>query len=122
MIRAPFPLSYPWAHQKVMLKLRDMLLAHGFQVWMDVDQMSDRDNIFDSMAAAVEQASVVVVCISQEYVQSENCRLECQYVSNLQLCMQARQLLMTLCRRARITSRWCQCARTRPLYQLAGLA
>jgi len=64
-----------------MLKLRDMLLAHGFQVWMDVDQMSDRDNIFDSMAAAVEQASVVVVCICQEYVQSENCRLECQYVS-----------------------------------------
>ena len=64
-----------------MLKLRDMLLAHGFQVWMDVDQMSDRDNIFDSMAAAVEQASVVVVCISQEYVQSENCRMECQYVS-----------------------------------------
>jgi len=83
--------SYAWAHQKVMLKLRDMLLAHGFQVWMDVDQMSDRDNIFDSMAAAVEQASVVVVCISQEYVQSENCRLECQYVSSLLACIHARQ-------------------------------
>ena len=80
-----------------MLKLRDMLLAHGFQVWMDVDQMSDRDNIFDSMAAAVEQASVVVVCICQEYVQSENCRLECQYVSSLLVGMHASHSLTQHC-------------------------
>eukprot|EP00045_Choanoeca_perplexa_P012665 m.139564 g.139564 ORF g.139564 m.139564 type:complete len:760 (-) comp16090_c0_seq9:140-2419(-) len=72
-------LSYAWAHQKVMLQLRDTLLAQGLRVWMDVDQMSDRNNIFESMAAAVEEASVVVVCISQEYAESANCRLECQY-------------------------------------------
>eukprot|EP00045_Choanoeca_perplexa_P012663 m.139601 g.139601 ORF g.139601 m.139601 type:complete len:756 (-) comp16090_c0_seq15:140-2407(-) len=72
-------LSYSWAHQKVMLQLRDTLLAQGLRVWMDVDQMSDRNNIFESMAAAVEEASVVVVCISQEYAESANCRLECQY-------------------------------------------
>eukprot|EP00045_Choanoeca_perplexa_P012796 m.141752 g.141752 ORF g.141752 m.141752 type:complete len:733 (+) comp16136_c0_seq2:290-2488(+) len=72
-------LSYPWTHQAVMFRVRDMLLAQGFKVWMDVDQMSNCDNIFESMAAAVEHASVLVVCICQEYAESENCRLECQY-------------------------------------------
>ena len=42
------------------------------QVWMDIDQMGG--STLESMAKAVEQSRIVLMCMSQKYKNSPNCR------------------------------------------------
>ena len=46
--------------------------ADGFRVWVDVDEMAG--STLEAMALAVEKASVVLVCASEKYKLSPNCR------------------------------------------------
>ncbi|XP_038078853.1 uncharacterized protein LOC119746126 isoform X2 [Patiria miniata] len=70
-------LSYQWAAQKVVLKVRDLLVTAGYRVWVDVDCMYG--STLQSMAEAVENAEVILVCISERYKESPNCRTEAEY-------------------------------------------
>ncbi|XP_069137832.1 uncharacterized protein [Argopecten irradians] len=70
-------ISYNWADQKMLLKVRDNLQAAGYKVWMDVDNMEG--DILDAMARAVEDAHIVLMCYSEKYKESKNCRTEAQY-------------------------------------------
>ena len=65
-------ISYQWANQKILIKIRDELRKKGYDVWMDIDQMGG--STLAAMADAVEKASVVLVCMSQKYKDSPNCR------------------------------------------------
>ena len=65
-------ISYQWDVQRPMIQLKNQLQAHGYKVWMDVDEMGG--STLESMAKAVENASVVLVCVSQKYKESPNCR------------------------------------------------
>ena len=65
-------ISYQWANQKSLIKIRDELKKNGYNVWMDIDQMGG--STLAAMADAVERASVVLVCMSQKYKDSPNCR------------------------------------------------
>ncbi|XP_074661452.1 uncharacterized protein LOC141914074 isoform X2 [Tubulanus polymorphus] len=70
-------ISYNWDNQETILKIRDFLRAAGLKVWIDVDHMSD--NLLESMALAVENASIVLICMSEKYKESPNCRTEGEY-------------------------------------------
>ena len=65
-------ISYQWDVQTLVIKLKDRLQADGYKVWMDIDEMGGCT--LESMAKAVENASVVLVCVSQKYKESPNCR------------------------------------------------
>ena len=65
-------ISYQWANQKSLIKIRDELKKNGYNVWMDIDQMGG--STLAAMADAVERASVVLICMSQKYKDSPNCR------------------------------------------------
>ena len=65
-------ISYQWDVQKPMIQLKNQLQAQGYKVWMDIDEMGG--STLESMAKAVENASVVLVCVSQKYKESPNCR------------------------------------------------
>ena len=65
-------ISYQWDVQKSMIQLKTQLQAHGFKVWMDIDEMGG--STLESMARAVENAAVVLVGVSQKYKESPNCR------------------------------------------------
>ena len=65
-------ISYQWDAQKSMIQLKTQLQAQGYKVWMDIDEMGG--STLESMARAVENASVVLVCVSQKYKESPNCR------------------------------------------------
>ena len=65
-------ISYQWDVQKSMIQLKNQLQAQGYKVWMDIDEMGG--STLESMARAVENASVVLVCVSQKYKESPNCR------------------------------------------------
>jgi hypothetical protein len=58
------------------------LKAKGHQVWIDVEQIYGSS--LESMASAVENASVFLMCVSEKYYLSPNCRLEAEYAVRLQ--------------------------------------
>ncbi|KAJ3025168.1 UNVERIFIED_CONTAM: hypothetical protein HDU68_007416 [Siphonaria sp. JEL0065] len=71
-------LSYQWDSQSKVLLIRDELKKrYGLNVWMDVDKM--RDNIFTSMAEAVDKSKVVAAFVNGKYQASPNCLSELSY-------------------------------------------
>eukprot|EP00735_Rhodelphis_limneticus_P011738 TRINITY_DN4876_c0_g1::TRINITY_DN4876_c0_g1_i1::g.1023::m.1023 TRINITY_DN4876_c0_g1::TRINITY_DN4876_c0_g1_i1::g.1023 ORF type:complete len:639 (-),score=63.38,TIR_2/PF13676.1/1.5e-16,TIR/PF01582.15/1.8e-05,Arm/PF00514.18/5.5e+03,Arm/PF00514.18/21,Arm/PF00514.18/1.6e+03,Arm/PF00514.18/7.5e+03,Arm/PF00514.18/0.006,Arm/PF00514.18/98,V-ATPase_H_N/PF03224.9/1.4e+03,V-ATPase_H_N/PF03224.9/0.00081,DUF2007/PF09413.5/3.7e+02,DUF2007/PF09413.5/1.8,DUF2007/PF09413.5/64,KAP/PF05804.7/13,KAP/PF05804.7/5.7 TR len=69
--------SYNWAHQPCILKLRQRLAEAGIPVWIDVEQM--KGSILETMADAVENSSIVIIAMSSHYKESANCRLEAEF-------------------------------------------
>lgn len=74
-------LSYEHSSKQVVRGVRDELKKGGVPLWFDEDNMSG--NVFDAMAAAVEQASIIVAFFSQGYMKSPNCRRELEYAARL---------------------------------------
>ncbi|OWF45802.1 uncharacterized protein LOC110456578 [Mizuhopecten yessoensis] len=70
-------LSYNWAHQPVLLKVYDSLKTAGFPLWMDVYNM--KGNVLDAMSQAVLDSEIVVICASEQYGNSANCRTEAEF-------------------------------------------
>lgn len=56
--------------------------SRGHQVWIEVDQIYGSS--LSSMAEAIENASVVLMCVSEKYYLSPSCRLEAEYAVKLQ--------------------------------------
>ena len=63
------------------MEVKNKLQASGYRVWMAVEQMCG--STLDAMAKAVESAAVVLVCVSQRYKESLNCRSEAEYAYHL---------------------------------------
>ena len=74
-------ISYQWENQKVLIEVKNKLQALGYRVWMDLEQMGG--STLEAMAKAVENASVVLICVSQKYKQRPNCRSEAEYAYQL---------------------------------------
>ncbi|CAL1530028.1 unnamed protein product, partial [Lymnaea stagnalis] len=55
--------------------------AEGYKLWVDWEQMGG--STLQAMAEAVENAAVVLVCMSEKYKQSPNCRTEAEYTFQL---------------------------------------
>ena len=74
-------ISYQWDAQQVLVEVKNKLQASGYRVWMDLEQMGG--STLEAMAKAVENAAVVLVCVSQRYKESPNCRSEAEYAYQL---------------------------------------
>ena len=74
-------ISYQWDSQDVLIEVKNRLQASGYRVWMDLEQMGG--STLEAMAKAVENASVVLVCMSQRYKESPNCRSDAEYAYQL---------------------------------------
>nr|CAB3262761.1 uncharacterized protein LOC100182841 [Phallusia mammillata] len=74
-------ISYQWDVQDTILELRTQLEENGHKVWLDVDRMEG--SILSAMAEAVENASVVVVAMTERYKNSDPCRTESEYAYKL---------------------------------------
>ncbi|XP_063437363.1 uncharacterized protein LOC134718645 isoform X2 [Mytilus trossulus] len=70
-------ISYSWKEKEIVLKLKDLLQEKGLPIWIDTEQM--RGSTLQAMAEAVENASLVLICMSESYKHSPNCRLESEY-------------------------------------------
>lgn len=55
-----------------MIQIRDVLRSHGFKIWMDIDNITGSS--LQAMAEAVEKADVILMCMSEKYKNSLNCR------------------------------------------------
>ena len=74
-------ISYQWDSQEVLVDVKNKLQASGYRVWMDLEQMGG--STLEAMAKAVENSSVVLICVSERYKQSPNCRSEAEYAYQL---------------------------------------
>lgn len=74
-------ISYQWANQNVIKRIRDNLRENGIKCWMDVDDM--RGSTLDAMAQAVEDAEIFLMCYSKKYKDSSSCRAEAEYAYKL---------------------------------------
>ena len=74
-------ISYQWDSQEVLVEVKNKLQASGYRVWMDLEQMGG--STLEAMAKAVENASVILVCVSQRYKESPNCPSEAEYAYQL---------------------------------------
>ena len=74
-------ISYQWDSQEVLVEVKNRLQASGYRVWMDLEQMGG--STLEAMAKAVENSSVVLVCVSHQYKESPNCRSEAEYAYQL---------------------------------------
>ena len=72
--RARGPRRYQWGVQTTVLRIAASMRARSFKVWVDTEMMSG--STLDAMAAAVEEAHCVLICITERYKASANCRLE----------------------------------------------
>ena len=74
-------ISYQWDSQEVLVEVKNRLQASGYRVWMDLEQMGG--STLETLAKAVENSSVVLICLSERYKESPNCRSEAEYTYKL---------------------------------------
>jgi hypothetical protein len=70
-------ISYNTGSRELCLKVKQELEASGYRVWMDVQNI--HGSSLDAMAKAVEDASAVLMCVTEKYRESINCQSEAQY-------------------------------------------
>ena len=58
-------ISYQWDVQLTVLRVSASMRTRGFRVWVDTEMMSG--STLDAMAAAVEGAHCVLVCVTERY-------------------------------------------------------
>ena len=62
---------YQWDVQATVLRIAISMRGRGFNVWMDTEMMSG--STLDAMAAAVEDAHCVLICITERYKARGRC-------------------------------------------------
>ncbi|CAD5120940.1 DgyrCDS9493 [Dimorphilus gyrociliatus] len=60
--------------------LKDVLEKNDIKCWMDVEQVG-QSGLFQDIAEGLKHARVVVVCVSDEYVNSRNCQMEFRFAA-----------------------------------------
>ncbi|KAK3578384.1 hypothetical protein CHS0354_025478 [Potamilus streckersoni] len=74
-------LSYSWSDKEIAYQIRDRLRAEGYAIWIDVERMGG--STLEAMADGIENSAVVLICMSEKYKQSPNCRTEGEYTFQL---------------------------------------
>ena len=73
-------LSYNWDHKETAFKVRDYFRSKGnLSVWIDVEQMTGDMNT--KVAEAIMKSKMVVMCLSEKYQNSANCKREYEYMN-----------------------------------------
>ncbi|XP_070551382.1 uncharacterized protein [Ptychodera flava] len=67
-------ISHNWDHQRKVIRIKKALEERGYKMWIDLENI--RANIDQMIAEGVDSASVVLLCVSEAYKKSRNCRKE----------------------------------------------
>ena len=63
-------------------RVKDELRKAGFNVWLDIERLRSANasaGMYEQLTNALKDAKVVVPCVSTEYANSPNCRMEFQF-------------------------------------------
>ena len=70
-------ISYNKFSRDLCLQIKQILNQNEHNVWIDVENI--HGSSLESMANAVENSSIVLMCMTENYKQSSNCRAEAEY-------------------------------------------
>ena len=72
--------SYEWKAQNQVKKLYNELAKHeSFNTFMDIHKIKAGMNLYSSLASNLQQADIVLACVTKDYVKSKNCEREIIY-------------------------------------------
>ncbi|CAF0891184.1 unnamed protein product [Brachionus calyciflorus] len=71
-------ISYNRETRDLCLKIKEELENKGHKIWIDVYDM--HGSSLEAMAEAIEKSKCVLLCMTEKYKQSSNCRMEAEYV------------------------------------------
>ncbi|XP_013415785.1 uncharacterized protein LOC106177527 isoform X2 [Lingula anatina] len=91
----PVFISYSWANSARAVQLgtrqvegatgygdpreyKDFLESHGIKCWLDIEQ-TGANGLFEDIAVGLQNAKLVVACISDQYALSANCNMEFRF-------------------------------------------
>ena len=74
-------ISYNTGSRELCLKIKGELEKLGYKIWIDVEQISGSS--LEAMANALENSFCVLMCMTEKYKQSVNCRAEAEYAFTL---------------------------------------
>ena len=74
-------ISYNRESRELCTKIKNELEKMNYKVWIDVDNI--HGSSLESMALAIENSMCVLMCMTEKYKQSPNCRAEAEYAFNL---------------------------------------
>ena len=74
-------ISYNRETREFCFRMKDELEKLGQKCWIDVENI--HGSSLESMANAIEQSSCVLMCMTEKYKESPNCRLEAEYVMQI---------------------------------------
>jgi hypothetical protein len=75
-------ISYNKYSRDLCMRIKNALEAAGFSIWIDVEDI--HGSSLESMSQAIEDSELVLICMSQKYKESLNCRAEAEYVFQMQ--------------------------------------
>ena len=70
-------ISYNTGSRELVLKIKEKLESYGYKIWIDINDI--HGSSLESMANAIENSFVVLICVSERYRESINCQAEAQY-------------------------------------------
>jgi hypothetical protein len=71
-------ISYNSKSREICLEIKKYLEHDGYNVWIDVESMFGSS--LESMATAIDNSFCILVCATEKYKESNNCRLEAEYI------------------------------------------
>jgi len=74
-------ISYCWSQKETVDRIARDLKSRGYNIWLDSEKMEG--STLEAMARAVEGSYLILVCVSSQYKDSPNCRLEGEYLTQL---------------------------------------
>ncbi|CAF4115588.1 unnamed protein product [Rotaria sordida] len=79
-------ISYSWNDMDLSHQVCDYLTKNKhYKIWIDRDEM--HGSTIDSMAEAIEKSDIVLMCMSETYKRSENCKAEAEYARKRKRCI-----------------------------------
>ena len=70
-------ISYHRKIQEFCLRIKNELESHGYKVWIDTNDKSG--SRLDLFTKAMDNASCVLICVTESYRESVDCQLEAKY-------------------------------------------
>ncbi|XP_059146059.1 uncharacterized protein LOC131933297 isoform X2 [Physella acuta] len=70
-------ISYSWAQKEIVLKIRDELDEAGISLWFD--EVNMEGSTLEAMAEGILGSDLILICMSESYFNSQNCRSEAEY-------------------------------------------
>lgn len=74
-------ISYNQESRDLCEKIKNELEKIGYKIWIDLKSANKLS--LDSIAEAIENSSCVLICMTEKYKQSSDCRAEAEYAFQL---------------------------------------